>query len=159
MRSVGIDVASSGISALALVTNGNLVRAEIFKPVKKKDSEVTRLENFYRWIKRSLYVMKPDVVAVEQIAGYQNRRTIHALARFEGVALLAAKQSGAIALNPGIGQAREVVFGNGALSKDAAWEQFRKMYDFKLLAKNSGGTDQVDALTHALAALTILERR
>ena len=51
---------------------------------------------------------------------------------------------------------RRVVFGKGNLSKDDAWVEFQKLYpDLSLLAKNSGGTDQMDAFTHALAAPTL----
>jgi Holliday junction resolvasome RuvABC endonuclease subunit len=91
---------------------------------------------------------------------FHNKKTIRALSHHEGVALLAAKRSGAIVLNPSPSQSRAVVFANGRLSKDDAWVAFKKMYpDLKLLAKNSGGSDQMDAYTHALAAPTVLERR
>jgi hypothetical protein len=64
-------------------------------------------------------------------------------------------------LNPGTSQSRSIVFkGQGNMSKDKAWEAFKKQYpDVKVLAKTSGGTDQMDAYTHALAAPTVLERR
>lgn len=107
-----------------------------------------------------LIIFKPDVIAVEQLAVFMNKSVIRSLARHEGVALLAAKRSGAVVLSPSIGQSRRVVFGNGQLSKDDAWAAFRKLYpDLKMLAKTSGGSDQMDAYTHALAAVTILEQR
>jgi Holliday junction resolvasome RuvABC endonuclease subunit len=39
-----------------------------------------------------LTITRPDIVAVEQVAGFHNRKVIQVLSRFEGVALLAAKQ-------------------------------------------------------------------
>jgi Holliday junction resolvasome RuvABC endonuclease subunit len=118
------------------------------------------LDQSYRWTKRWLKILKPDVIAVEELAVFMNKPTIRALARHEGVALLAAKQSGAIVLSPGVSKARGIVFGNGKLSKDDAWTAFKKLYpDIILLPKNSGGSDQMDAYTHALAAPTVLERK
>lgn len=160
MKAVGIDVASAGYSAIALAVNGEPKRAMLWKPNDKRDSVSVRIEDYYQWVRRWLGILKPDVVSVEELAVFMNKPTIRALARHEGVALLAAKQSGAIVLNPGVSQARGIVFGNGRLSKDDAWVAFKKMHpDLELRGKNSGGTDQVDAYTHALAAPTILERR
>jgi Holliday junction resolvasome RuvABC endonuclease subunit len=161
MRSVGIDVASAGFSSIALVVNGVPNRSVLWKPKDKRDSVSVRIDDYYTWICRWLRMFKPNVISVEELAVFMNKPTIRALARHEGVALLAAARlDGAIVLNPGISQARGVVFGNGKLSKDDAWVFFKKMYpEVELRGKNSGGTDQVDAYTHALAAPTILERR
>jgi crossover junction endodeoxyribonuclease RuvC len=160
MRSVGIDIASAGWTAVALAVNGDPVRAVAWIPTDKRDSPAVRLDNQYRWMTWILRVYKPDVIAVEELAVFMNKKVIRALARHEGVALLAAKQSGAIVLSPTTSQSRGIVLGNGRLSKDDAWLIFKKTYpDLKLLAKRSGGSDQMDAMTHALAAPTVLERR
>jgi len=160
MRSVGIDIAAAGWSSVALSVDGVPVKAVVWKPDDKKSSDPVRLEQQYRWHQRYLNIFKPDVIAVEELAVFMSKTVIRALARHEGVALLAAKQSGAIVLSPTTSQSRGIVLGNGRLSKDDAWLTFKKRYpDFKLLAKRSGGSDQMDAMTHALAAPTVLERR
>lgn len=160
MKSVGIDVASRGWAAIGLVIDGKLDRALAWKPPDKKASSPENLLAWHKWLRIQLFVIKPDIVAVEQIAGFQNRQVIHSLAKHEGVALLTAKMvPGAIVINPNASQSRSVVFGKGNLSKDDAWVAFRKQFpDFPLLAKTSGGVDQMDAMVHALAAPTVLER-
>jgi len=160
MRAVGIDGASANYAAIALVVNGAPYRAAVWQPKDKRDSAAERVEDYYKWLRRWIAIYKPDVIAVEELAVFLNKNTIRALSRHEGVALLAAKKSGAIVLNPGISKARGIVFGNGRLSKDDAWVAFKKMYpELDLRGKNSGGTDQMDGYVHALAAPTILERR
>lgn len=161
MRSVGVDIASAGLSALALVVNGEPRSAKVWKPKSPKDSTPERIHQFHKWMTFTLGMMQPDVVAVEELAVFLNKKVIRALSRHEGAALLAAKQrSGVIVVNPPVTQARGIVFGKGNISKDEAWEAIKKMYpDFKFLPKTSGGQDQADALVHALAAPTILERR
>lgn len=161
MRAVGIDTASSGYAGLALAVNGEPVKATVWRPDDKRDSDAERLLQFYKWLHFQLGLLKPDVVAVEELAVFLNKKVIRALSKREGVALLAAKQRrGVVVVNPPVTQARGIVFGKGNLSKDDAWEAIKKMYpNFEFLAKNSGGTDQADALVHALAAPKILERR
>jgi len=160
MRCVGIDNAKTGFKAVALVVNGVPLRAHVWRPTDKRDSAPVILEDSYDWISRWLRIMKPDVIAVEELAVFMNKKVIRALGNHEGVALLAAKKSGAVVIQPGATQSRRVVFRDGRLSKDDAWVAFKKMYpDLVLLAKNSGGTDQMDAYTHALAAPTLLEQR
>jgi Holliday junction resolvasome RuvABC endonuclease subunit len=160
VRSVGIDIASAGWSSIALAVNNVPVRAAAWKPKEKRDSAAVRIEQAYKWYCRWLNIFKPDVIAVEELAVFMSKPTIRALARHEGVALLAAKQSGAIVVSPTVGQSRGIVLGSGNASKHDAWVLFRKQFpDFSLLAKRSGGLDQMDAMTHALAAPTVLERR
>jgi Holliday junction resolvasome RuvABC endonuclease subunit len=108
----------------------------------------------------------PDIVAVEQVAGFHNRKVIQVLSRFEGVALLAAKRygkkhGGVVVLNPMVGSARNAALGIPAnSSKDVAFATIKQMYpDFKFGAVNRGGPDKADAMTHALAAPQLLERR
>ena len=160
MRCCGIDNAKTGFKAIALVVNGVPMRAHVWKPSDKLASAPVILEDSYDWLSRWIRILKPDVIAVEQLQVFQNKKVIRALGNHEGVALLAAKKSRAVVIQPGVSQSRRVVFGAGNLSKDDAWVAFRKLFpDLTLLAKNSGGTDQMDAFTHALAAPTVLERR
>ena len=160
MKCVGIDVASAGWSALGLAVDGKPIRAEVWKPKSKHDSSAVRLHDFHKWLRVHLFIVKPDVIAVEELAVFLNKTTIRSLGRHEGVALLTAKLTGAVVVHPGVTTSRQIVFGRGNISKDDAWVAFRKQFpDFSLLAKNSGGTDQMDAMTHALAAPTVLERR
>ena len=162
MRVVGVDIAAKSYSALAVVDNGVPSSATVWKPTNIKDSDAELLHQFYRWLVFKLGVLKPAIVAVERQAGFsKNHDVIRSLSKREGVALLAAKQrSGCIVVNPPVTQARGIVFGKGNMSKDDAWGEIRKMYpDFRFPPKNSGGTDVADALTHALAAPVVLERR
>lgn len=161
MRSCGIDTAASSYAAIALAVDGVPVRAALWKPSDKKDSDAERLDQFYKWLCWQLGIMKPDVVGVEELAVFLNKKVIRALSKREGVALLAAKRYGAIVVNPPVTQARGVVFRKGGnISKDEAWEAIKKMYpDFDFGRKTTGGTDKADAMVHALAAPVILERR
>lgn len=159
MRCVGIDYASASYSAVGLVVNGVPTRSAAYKPTNVLDSAPTRLKKYDIWLRRWIKILSPDVIAVEELAVFQNKSTIRAMARHEGVALLAASRSGAVVIHPGVTSSRRVVFGKGNISKDDAWVEFQNLYpDVALLAKLSGGTDQMDAFTHALAAPTLLER-
>ncbi|HWI67256.1 MAG TPA: crossover junction endodeoxyribonuclease RuvC [Nitrospiraceae bacterium] len=159
MRCVGIDYASANYSAVGLAVNGVPTRSAVWKPEDKHDSAPTRLKKYDIWLRRWIKILSPDVVAVEELAVFQNKLTIRAMARHEGVALLAASRSGAVVIHHGVTSSRRVVFGKGNISKDDAWVEFQNLYpDVTLLAKNVGGTDQMDAFTHALAAPTLLER-
>src|SRR4051794_714441 len=161
MRVAGIDISSTSYSALAVVDDGVPSFATVWRPPNIKDSDPELLHQFYRWLVFKLGLLRPNIVAVERQAGFtKNHNVIRSLSKREGVALLAAKQrQGCIVVNPPVTQARGIVFGKGNMSKDDAWGEIRKMYpDFDFLAKNSGGSDQADALVHALAAPVILER-
>jgi Holliday junction resolvasome RuvABC endonuclease subunit len=159
MRCVGIDYASANYSAIALVVKGRPLRSAVWKSENIHDSAPTRLKKYYIWLGRWIKVLSPDVIAVEELAVFQNKLTVRAMARHEGVALLAGSLSGAVVIHPGVTTSRRIVFGKGNISKDDAWVEFQKLYpDLSLYAKNSGGTDQVDAFTHALAAPTVLEQ-
>jgi Holliday junction resolvasome RuvABC endonuclease subunit len=161
VRSAGIDIAKAGYSALGLAVDGEPISVMAWKHDNKKDSEAVKLESFYNWLRWRLTIIRPDIVAVEQVAGFHNRQVIQVLSRFEGVALLAAKQYGAIVLNPMVGSARNAALGIPAnSSKDVAFAAIKLMFpNFKFGATNRGGPDKGDAMTHALAAPQLLERR
>jgi Holliday junction resolvasome RuvABC endonuclease subunit len=167
MRAGGIDVASTGWAAFSLVVDGKSEKSWVFKPSNIKDSAATHLEQKYEWLRRVIWIAKPDVIVVEELAVFLNKKVIRALARHEGASLLAAKHSGAMVISLGVSSARSITFEGkrvgkkrGSLSKDDAWLLFKKIYpDVPLLSKTSGGLDQMDAYVLALAAPTILERR
>jgi Holliday junction resolvasome RuvABC endonuclease subunit len=161
MRSIGVDIAKAGYSAIGLAIDNEPYKVMAWKYDNKKDSEPNKLDHFYNWLVFRFAMLKPDIVAVEQVAGFHNRQVIQVLSRFEGVALLAAKRSGAIVLNPMVGSARNAALGIPANSKkEVAFAALKQMYpDFKFGAVNQGGPDKGDAMTHALAAPQLLERR
>lgn len=161
MRSVGIDIAKTEYSALALAIDDMPIAVAKWKNNLKKDSEPVQLEKFYNFVYMYLGLFKPDVVAVEELAVFMNKKVIRVLSRREGVAILAAKRYGALVLSPSVGSSRNAVLGIPAnSSKEVAWEAIRAMFpDFKFASSNQGGMDQGDALTHALAAPILLERR
>lgn len=161
MRSVGIDTASAGYSAISLAVNGKPKKSVVWKPEDKKESNVVVMEKFYNWIYFQLEMLNPDVVAVEELEVFQAKKTIRQLARYEGIALLAAKKKCRVVLSSHVKSARGAVFPKGgSMSKDEAFKQFKKKYPHvKLRAKNAGGEDQCDAYVHALAAPILLERR
>lgn len=161
MRVAGIDIAKAGYSALALAVDGEPVVAMAWKYPNPKDSEPDKLNHFHKWLAFRFITLRPDIVSVEQVAGFHNRKVIQVLSRFEGVALLAGKQYGAIVLNPMVGSSRNAALGIPAnSSKEVAFAEIKRMYpDFRFGAVNRGGPDKGDAMTHALAAPQLLERR
>lgn len=161
MRAVGIDIAKAGLSAVALAVDGVPQHAATWKHAKERDSEPVKIEGFYTWLHFQLAILKADVIAVEELAVFMSKPTIRTLSRREGVALLVAKQKGAVVLSPSIGSSRNIVLGIPANSKkEVAWEATKKMYpDFNFGRADQGGMDKADAMVHALAAPTHLERR
>jgi len=158
MRSCGVDIASASYSGLALVVDGKPTIAMAFKPNNPKDSESVKIYEFYKWLNFKLAHLKPDIVVVEQVAGFPNRKVIQALSRFEGAALVAAKRTGAIVINPTVSRSRGIVVPKNQ-SKEKAWVAMKAKYpDFDFGNKTTGGFDKMDAMTHALAGPTLLER-
>jgi len=127
----------------------------------KKDTLPTQLVAWSRWLDAKYGIWKPDIIAVEELAVFMNKTVIRALSKFEGVALLQAKKSKALVVNPPVSQARSIVFrGEGVRSKEDSWQAFRRKFpDFPLPAATQGGMDICDAMIHALAGPVILERR
>lgn len=167
MRSAGIDVASVGWSAYSVAIDGEPHKSWVFKPNNPKDTAAQHALEKFMWLKEILWMTKPDIVAVEESNVFSHKKAIRAIARHEGISLLAAKLSGAMVVNPGVSTARSITFQgkrigkkSGSLSKDDAWTLFKQIYpNISLLAKTSGGLDQMDAYVLAIAAPTILERR
>lgn len=160
MRSAGIDYAGTSISAFAVMDDGIPVACSVWQPEGKKDSEPTRLLGFERWLHVQFSIWKPDITAVEELAVFLNKNTIRSLGRREGIALVVAKKRCRIVISPPVTQSRGIVFGRGNISKDDAWAMREKIWPgFDFGRKTTGGTDKMDAMTHAEAAPTIAERR
>jgi Holliday junction resolvasome RuvABC endonuclease subunit len=159
MRYVGVDIAKVGLSAVALAVAGEPRRASVWKPANERDYEPAKLDQYAKWLKRQFWILKPDVIAVEQLAVFQNKKVIRALSHFEGVALLEAERFGAIVINPTVGSSRNIVLGINANSKkEVAWAEAKKQIDFDFGLATSGGYDKADAMVHALAAPTHIRR-
>lgn len=160
MRVVGIDYASKSWSGLALAIDAVPRRATAFKTkLHKNASDAESLTEYEHWLTFQLGVFKPQIVAVEQLAVFQNKQVVRAMSHREAVALLVAKRKAPIVVHFTVGEARAVVFKNGNISKDDAWDARAKFIDFDFGHKTSGGLDKMDAMTHALAAPVLLERR
>jgi Holliday junction resolvasome RuvABC endonuclease subunit len=161
MRSCGIDIATAGYYAIALAVDGVPKYAVAQKPSDKKAGHIENMMEFHGFCVTHIWLWKPAIISVEQVAGFSNRKVIQGLSRFEGVALLAAKKTKrAIVLNPIIKQSRAVVIpGMGSANKEIFFDALRKKYsDFDFGRANAGGMDKGDAMTHALAAPILLER-
>lgn len=159
MRSVGIDIAKISINACGLAVDGEPRKVTMWKsPPRLSMPELLSL--YEKWLIRQFWMMKPDVVAVERLMGFSNRQVIREIAQLEGVALLTAAKTGAIVLNPPVGQSRNIALGVApSVKKEVAFEAFKKKYpNFKLANKGQGGEDEADAMVHALAAPTHLQR-
>lgn len=159
MRTVGIDISKAGYAAIALAIDEEPISASVWKG-DTKDPEADQIDAFYRWVYFKLKLLRPDAVAVEELAVFLNKKTIRSLARREGVALLAARRACKVVISPSIGSSRAIVLGcNANTSKEEAWKLVRKKYpEFKFRAARSGGMDQADAAMHAVAAPTHLSR-
>jgi Holliday junction resolvasome RuvABC endonuclease subunit len=161
MRSLGLDYAKVGYSAAGLAIDKRPERCFTWRIENAKESEPEQLLQFAAWWRRILWMAKPDLVVVEELAVFHNKNTIRTLARREGVALLIAKQSSVVVIHAGVSQSRSIVLGSpGNMSKEEAWKRIRKRFPaFDFGHANQGGMDKGDAMTHALAGATILERR
>src|SRR3954471_21003966 len=98
MRCVGIDIAKTGWAGMALVVDGECVKSIVWRPENPKASAADILLQKFRWHNLWLATFAPDVVAVEELQVFQNKKVIRALSNHEGIALLSAKLSGAIVL-------------------------------------------------------------
>jgi Holliday junction resolvasome RuvABC endonuclease subunit len=159
MRSAGIDIASTGWSAITLVVDSRPVKAVAWKP-EANLAEAIRFDEYYKWIRFQLGIMKPFVVSVERTMFAGNKKVVQELHYHESIAILAAKRSGAMVVHPGASTVRKIVFGNGRMKKEDAWKAIQKRYpNFEFGKVSEGAKDKGDALGHALAAPIILERK
>ena len=148
MRSSGIDIASGGFSAAALAIDGIPTNAVLWK-ADKKDADPDRLVKFSRFLDFQWGLWKPDIIAVEELAVFMNKKVIRALARMEGVALRQAKLRGVIVVSPPVVTARSIVFkGQGVRQKRTLSGISRAISDF-VASRQSGCADIVDAMTRA----------
>jgi Holliday junction resolvasome RuvABC endonuclease subunit len=161
VRCVGVDIAKKGFCAVGLAVAGEPRRASAWKPDNDRDSEPVQLTSLEKWLDRQFILLKPDIVVVEELAVFLNKKVIRILARREGVALLVAKRRASVVIHPPVTQSRSIVLGPpGNMKKEEAWKRIKKLYpEFDFGHANQGGMDKGDAITHALAGPTILERR
>ena len=168
MRSAGIDLAKASWSAAALAIDGKPAKVALWKPDDPKDSDAEKLVGFEQWLAARLFAWQPDIIIVEETTagGGQNIGAALSIAKREGVALLVAKKrKNTIVISKNIRSSRSISLAEpgkktGALSKEDAFDQFKKLYPgIKLVAKSVGGMDMADAMVHALAGPTHLERR
>lgn len=146
---------------MALAVDGNPTYGALWK-AEKNDGDAVKLLAWSRVLDAKFALWKPQVISVEELAVFLNKKVIRALSKMEGVALLQAKKHrDAMVVNPPVTQARSIVFKDqGVRSKEDAWQAFKKQYpNFKLPGASSGGMDIADAMVHALAGPIILERR
>lgn len=159
MRIGGYDPASQ-LSGHAVVENGVPVEIDIWQPHKKTDKPIHRLTQFESWFDFWLAGARIDMLAIEVIKVSNNHDTTRSLSRHEAVAILAAKRAGIIVLEHAVSSARKIVFGNGAIKKEAAFEEMKRMYpDLPWRPKTRGGMDQTDAVVMALAGPALAERQ
>lgn len=166
MRVAGFDIAKAGFCAAALAVDGVPRRVFAWKVEDGRDSEPEQLDQVADWTDRMLWLMKPDIIVVEELAVFMNKNTIRTLSRREGVILQHAKRytrkaGGGLVIHPPVTQSRSIVLGKpGNMPKTEAWKRIKKLYpEFQFGHANQGGMDKGDAMTHALAGPTILERR
>lgn len=160
MRVVGLDP-STKYGGLASVVDGEINAVNCWKPSSDKLSEPARLLEYRRWLKFKLKILKPDVVAIEKLAVFQNKKVIRALSHFEAVAIVtSAEIRNTIVISIQVTTARGNVFGKGNLSKDDAWVAIKKKFpDVDFGHKTTGGLDKADAAVVGLAAPKFIERR
>ena len=158
MKVAGIDPASAFLG-FARVRDGALLGTKAWKPANKSDSGPERLLEMEEWLHFQFALFKPDITVVEKLAVFQNAKTIRVLSHYEGVALLTAKKHSRVVLNVQVSSGRKIVFGDGGMSKDKAWEAIKKMYpDTDFGPKQQGGLDRADAAVCALAGEGFAER-
>jgi len=108
-----------------------------------------KLEQIYDRLGEKLAEHAPAVVCVEQAFYGKNVRTALVLGLARGMALLAARKSGAEVVEYSPLEIKKAVVGNG----NAAKEQVAYMVRMLLSAPQDGGrTDEYDALAAALCA-------
>lgn len=158
MKVAGIDSASKN-SGLALVVDGTIKKLALWNPSSDKISHPERLLEYRRWLRFKLRAWKPDMVAIEQLAVFQSKKTIRILSHFEADAIITAKEIISSVVLIQVTEARGIVFDKGNLSKDDAWDAIKKMHpDVDFGRKTTGGTDRADAAIVALAAPSFIER-
>lgn len=158
MKVGGFDPASQ-TSGHALVEDGKPVHIDIWQPNRKDDPPVSRLMQFGSWFEFWIAEHQPDMLAIEVIKVSTSHDTTRSLSRHEAVAIWIAKNAGVIILEHAVSSARRIVFGNGGIKKEEAYEEMKRMYpDLSWKPKTKGGMDQADAVVMALAGPALAER-
>lgn len=157
MRIVGLDT-SSRFGGLANVVDGEIQSASVWTPSNPKLSHPQRLVEYRNWARFKLKMLHPDLAAIEELAVFQNKKTIRILSHFESAGIIVSKDVVGSVAQIQVTTARRIVFGKGNMSKDAAWDYVKKNWDFDFGHKTTGGLDKMDAAVIALAAPEFIER-
>ena len=127
MKSAGIDIASAGWSAIGLLSMVFRQAAFIGSQTINVTAMLLGLDAHVQLDAMHFKIVKPDVIAVEELAVFMNKNVIRSLARHEGVALLAAKRTGPSCSILPLAR-REGSIRSRQLSKDDSWTTFRKQF-------------------------------
>jgi Holliday junction resolvasome RuvABC endonuclease subunit len=155
MRVMGVD-ASSSCTGVTTIDKGKLVESVIWRPNDKKALASERLLEFYLWLCNKIEEQKPDVLAISSTSFSRNVNTTRVLSRYEGVAILAARQRGCAIVNVKDSEARKMVLKRGTTSKQRAYQLVTKREKkYPWLPYDDGGNDQTDSYVIAKAALAL----
>lgn len=160
MKVIGIDSASKNFG-VTLVADGVIKKGMLWNPSSDKLSHKGRLVECEKWLRFKLGILKPDIVAVLELAVFQNKKVIRTMAHFEATAILTASKVSTSVVSITDTEARGIVFDRGNLSKDDAWKRIGELPvadNFEWPRKTTGGTDIMDAAVAALAAPSFIER-
>lgn len=162
MRIVGIDP-SSTLSGVALCDDQRLIDTWVWQK-DAKASPPQNLADYYHWLVRLLltgqteptdsHQMKriADMAVVESLSVERNAKVTRIVSHYQAISVLAAKNAGLVVIETRAKTARRLVLGNGNMPKEQVHKEIKKMFkDHRFRARSSGGLDETDAVTLALA--------
>lgn len=124
----------------------------------KNGSAPQRLDDYFTWLMSWLTFNKPDLACIEFLSVERNAQTTRVVSHYQAASVIACKRKGLVVVEARATSARKAVLGNGALSKQAAFDIIKKRYPEILLGRfDKGGGDKSDALILALAGPAIAE--
>lgn len=157
MRVLGIDPSSS-CCGLAWVEGTTLLHTTNWKPTKGK-SGVWNLANYAEWLATEIRQSPAHLACVEFLSVMQNAQSTRLISHYQAVSGLVCKQANLVVIEGRVSSARKEALGRGNMSKEEAWQAVKKMYpDHKFANKTTGGMDETDATTLALAGPGLAER-
>ena len=157
MRVIGIDPSSS-VCGVAVCDGEELLWTDIWKKTAHK-SDAWNLYDYFRWLSAKLTESEAHMACVEFLRVDRNVQAVRMISHYQAVSALASKMSGMVVIEAHVKTARKEALGRGDYSKDQAWDIVKKRFsDHTFHAKNSGGTDEADAIVLALAGPGIAEK-
>jgi Holliday junction resolvasome RuvABC endonuclease subunit len=160
MRVGGVDPSSTS-AGFAVVENGKVLFTDVWVPSSKHLSSHQKLYEYSEYLKLLLKAWQLDMLVIELVAVSRNIGTVRLLARYEGAAILAAKELNIMVKEHRVMQARAIVFGHGDISKRDAYKQIvsdHPYHSFRKPTKGQGGEDETDAVAMALAGPGLVEK-